>query len=238
MWNQDSFQESDPLHVQLTNTQTNAGRGWFGTVSGGCDYQVNSNIVVGALADGDWGSLGGTYSSSGSFGVLSQPAGQGGALIGGGSAAGLALQGSETMHSAWYAGARMGWLVTPTVLTYWEGGYTQAHFAQIDISSPRFAPTSAPANIALGGAIAALALDIPAQTYNGWFIGGGIDYALPIFSGLFWRADYRYATYSAVDVPIIVATTGLPVVPGRAVNSQMFVQTVRSELIYRFNWSH
>ena len=119
------------LHVQLTNTQTNAGRGWFGTVSGGCDYQVNSNIVVGALADGDWGSLSGTYSTVSGFQTFTQA---GAGVAGGGSFAGLGMQGSETMQSAWYAGGRVGWLVTPTVLGYWEGGYTQAHFSQINLS--------------------------------------------------------------------------------------------------------
>src|SRR5262245_17046371 len=33
------------------------GRGWFGTVQLGCDYQVSSNIVIGAFGDYDFGAL-------------------------------------------------------------------------------------------------------------------------------------------------------------------------------------
>ena len=29
----------------------NGGRGWFGTVQVGCDYQIGSNIVIGAFGD-------------------------------------------------------------------------------------------------------------------------------------------------------------------------------------------
>jgi outer membrane immunogenic protein len=221
MWNQDSYLEMDPAHVQLTRTQTNGGKGWFGTVSGGCDYQVNSSIVVGAFADGDWGSLSGTFSTPIARPVTSLPLGSlvaGGAQIGG-----LTDQGSESEQSAWAVGARIGWLVAPTVLTYWDGGYTLAYFSQINLSS-------------VGVPGIALGLNIPGQTYNGWFLGGGFDYALPFFSGLFWQTEYRYATYNAVDLPIIVTATGLPL--GRAINSQVWVQTVRSELVFRFNWSH
>ena len=237
MWNQDNYLETDPApHTQLTITQTNAGRGWFGTVGGGCDYQVNSNIVVGAFADGDWGSLSGNYSTGGGLGAATLVAAGAGTLAGGSSIAGGGLQGSETMQSAWYVGARMGWLVTPTVMTYWDGGYTQARFAQVNLSSPSL-NFNTPGSIALGSVgIASLGLNIPAQTYNGWFLGGGLDYALPFFSGLFWQTEYRFATYNAVDIPIIVTATGLS--SGRAINSQMFVQTVRSELIFRFNWMH
>ena len=201
MWNQDSFLETSPALVQITTTQTNSGRGWFGTVGGGCDYQVNSNIVIGALADGDWGSVKGTYSDGEN----------------------LFSQGSETMQSAWYVGGRVGWLVTPTVLTYWEGGYTQAHFSEIDLF------TSGIPSFPEGR-------DIAAHTYSGWFLGGGFDYALPILSGLFLRTDYRYSTYGAADLPEIITATGVPTTT--AVNSQKYVQTVRSELIFQFNWGH
>ena len=221
MWNQDSFLETAPALVQTTSSHTNSGKGWFGTVSGGCDYQVNSSIVVGAFADGDWGSLSGTFSTPIAGQLANLPLGNlvaGGAQIGG-----LTGQGSESEQSAWAVGARIGWLVTPTVLTYWDGGYTQAKFSQINLSS-----TGVP-SITLG-------LNIPAQTYNGWFLGGGFDYALPFFSGLFWQTEYRYATYNAVDIPIFVTATGLPL--GRAINSQVWVQTVRSELVFRFNWGH
>jgi hypothetical protein len=33
------------------------GRGWFGTVKVGCDYQISSNLVIGAFADYDFSGI-------------------------------------------------------------------------------------------------------------------------------------------------------------------------------------
>ena len=56
LWNIDHF--SNPgLGGAISNTTTSGGRGWLGTVGGGCDYQLGSlggfwsNWVVGAFAD-------------------------------------------------------------------------------------------------------------------------------------------------------------------------------------------
>jgi outer membrane immunogenic protein len=207
MWNQDYFMESDPLHVQFSPTLTGGGRGWFGTAVGGCDYELptpilGANIVIGAFADGDWGSIKGTW--------LHQTAN---------------VQGDEKESSAWAVGGRIGWLVTPTLLSYADGGYTQAHFDRIDLFSTLL--VTGPAN---------LNENIPAATYHGWFIGSGYEYKLPIFSGLYWRSEYRYSSYQAQDLSILSSSTGL--ITGTAINSKKFVQTVRSELVWRFNWFH
>src|SRR5580704_4284861 len=88
MWTQDQFIETDPGHGRTDpTTSTNGGRGWFGTAQGGCDYQLGSSWVIGAFADGDWGSLKGTAHVSG------------GAV------------GDETNSSTWAAGGRAGYLV-------------------------------------------------------------------------------------------------------------------------------
>jgi outer membrane immunogenic protein len=204
MWNQDYFMESDPAHVSVSPTLTGGGRGWFGTVSGGCDYQVNSTIVIGAFADGDWGSIKGTW--------LHQQAN---------------VQGSETEKSAWSAGGRIGWLVSPTFLTYVNAGYTQARFGQIDLFST--VSSTGPLN---------LNTHIGANTYNGWFLGSGAEYALSFIPlpGIFWRSEYRFSSYRAADLSIVSSITGLPT--GVAINSEKFVQTVRSELVWRFNFGH
>ena len=49
-------------------------------------------------------------------------------------------------------------------------------------------------------------VSLAAQTYNGWFIGSGFEYAfdwLPI-SGLFLKTEFRYSQYggNGVSVPI------------------------------------
>ena len=195
MWNQDSFVE-DLGHVPLTNTTTSGGRGWFGTAGLGCDYQVSSSIVIGAYGDWDFGDIKGEFAP-----------------------AGVGLVGTESEKWAWAVGGRIGWLVTPTVLTYFSGGYTQAHFDSVSFNA-------LPAQRSLVG------FSMGANTYNGWFLGSGFDYAISVLpSGFFLRSEYRYSTYQAADLSLLSAG-----VPFEAVNSKKFVQSVRSELTYRFNW--
>jgi outer membrane immunogenic protein len=197
MFNQDAVIETDPGHTALSANYTVGGRGWFGTVGAGCDYQVSSNIVIGAYGDWDFGSIKGQFPDALSVG-------------------------DESEKWAWAAGGRIGWLVTPTVLTYFSGGYTQAHFDTINFNTLGLPSIPAGSNIA-------------SHTYSGWFLGSGFDYAISILpSGFFLRSEYRYSTYHADDLSVLATTTGLPV--GFAVNSKKFVQTVRTELTYRFNW--
>jgi outer membrane immunogenic protein len=197
MWNQDNTVESDPGHVASTINDTNGGRGWFGTIGAGCDYQFNQNIVIGAFGDFDFMSLKGTLYVND-----------------------LAMVGDETERWAWGVGARVGWLVTPALLTYVNGGYTQTRFDQVNL-----------VNISTGASENEY---IAAHTYNGWFIGGGTEYNLNWIPGLFWRSEYRYASYRASDNSILNTSDGS--LTGDAMHSTKFVQTIRSELVYRFNW--
>jgi outer membrane immunogenic protein len=51
--------------------------------------------------------------------------------------------------------------------------------------------------------------------------------------GLFWRTEYRFASYD--NERLLVRTpSGAPT--DFSVNSEKFVQTIRSELVWRFNW--
>jgi outer membrane immunogenic protein len=197
MWNQENFFETDPGRVQLFPMETSGGKGWFGTAGAGCDYQVSSNIVIGAYGDWDFGNIKGQFDN-------------------------FFDSGTESEKWAWAAGGRIGWLVTPTVLTYFSGGYTQAHFDRVDLLGFFLPPFSTGNNI-------------PAHTYSGWFLGSGFDYAISVLpSGFFLRSEYRYSTYQADDLSRLDNITGLST--GRAYNSKKFVQTVRTELMYRFNW--
>ncbi len=82
-----------------------------------------------------------------------------------------------------------------------------------------------------------LGTNVAAQTYNGWFLGSGFEYAVSILpAGFFLKSEYRYSTYQAVDLSEVSNATGVPT--GNAWNSKKFVQTVRSELVYRFNMGH
>jgi outer membrane immunogenic protein len=110
--------------------------------------------------------------------------------------------------------------VTPSLLTYVDGGYTQTHFGQINLSN------------AITGAPAAF---MQANTYDGWFLGGGLEYALnfswlPIH-GLFWRNEYRFATYDAKNIQVLLPGGGSA---GFAVNVRPYNETITSSLVWKF----
>jgi outer membrane immunogenic protein len=205
LYNQDSHSETTAGLVPIGIQVTNGGRGWLGRVGGGCDYQVapifRGNLVIGAFGEYDFMNLHGTFSD---------PSGP--------------VTGNEKESSAWYAGGRIGYAVTPGLLTYFDGGYTQTHFNQLNFNSPFGAPTG---------------VGIAATNYNGWFLGGGTDTSLadllpglPV--GLFLRSEYRYSSYSAKDDPIFVTATGVP--NGASEHMQKYVQTLTTSLVWKFNW--
>jgi outer membrane immunogenic protein len=204
LWNQDQYQETNPGLVATSGTYTEGGRGWLGRFGGGCDYQLGggfSRWVVGAFADYDFMDLHGNYSPGSTI-----------------------FLGEEKETGAWYAGGRIGYLVTPSLLTYTSGGWTQTHFDQINLGSLTATPV-APSFM-------------PGHTYSGWFIGGGTEYALDLswlpIHGLFWRNEYRFAEYGSADLPIITAATGASTI---AEHEQKYVQTITSSLVWRFNWT-
>lgn len=195
LWN-----ENHTLPGTGTTWSTSGGDGWLGRLGAGCDYQINSSFVVGAFGDYDFMHLHGTFADP---------------VLGGG------VAGGQTEHWSWAAGGRLGYLVTPALLAYVDGGYTQAHFGGI-----MFAP-------AVGGT----AVDFTsANTYQGWFVGGGTEYALNLGwlpRGLFWRTEYRFADYNSATLPVFAvggAATGL------SEHIHPYDQTVTSGLAWRFNF--
>jgi outer membrane immunogenic protein len=202
MWNQEStFFIDGPPRTQATAATTEGGRGYFGTVQGGCDYQfalASYNLVVGAFGDYDFSSLKANVSPGG-----------------------LGLFGEEKMSSAWSVGGRVGWLVTPSLLTYFSGGYTEATFDRTNFNSV-ILPATPPAFF------------IDKRTYKGWFLGAGDEYALGFLPGLFWKTEYRFSQFDTETNPLRVFTTGA--LFGDSIDSKKFVHTIRSELTYHFNW--
>ena len=93
---------------------TQSGRGWFGTVNAGYDYQLTSRIVAGVFGDFDFANIRGTFQDQ--------------ATVAPG------LTGTMSEHNAWYAGLRGGWLNTPQILSYYDVGYTQANFGSVNLS--------------------------------------------------------------------------------------------------------
>jgi outer membrane immunogenic protein len=187
MWNQDSTLLD--AGVPDFPEQTFGGRGWFGTVQVGCDYQIGSNIVIGAFADYDFASIKGDISIAGE------------------------LFGEEKLKSSWAAGGRIGWLPFPQLLTFVSGGYTQARFGEVHFASSDFT--------------------LARHTYSGWFIGTGYEYGIGWLPGLFWKTEYRFADYGKENVALLDG--GAP--SGFTVDSHKYTHMVRSELVWRFNWS-
>ena len=206
MWNQDQheFNAAGPT----TGDTTIGGRGYLGRVGVGCDYQFGGRYLLGAFADYDFMGVRGNISP-----VFATPAG---------ATAPGNFTGTETEIGAWYAGGRLGYLITPTLMTYFDGGYTETRFGGVAL-----VPSSGTAagNFILG-----------ANTYRGWFIGGGDEYALGLSwlpRGVFWRTEYRFAQYRSANLPILTAA-GAPTAVSLAASKE--TQTITSGLVWRFNW--
>src|ERR1700676_5822789 len=106
IWDADTSTRVTGTGVPLSISQRQGGDGWFGTVGLGYDWQFNGPWVFGLLADGEFGSLKGT---------IQDPFAD--------------WTGSIKMQDAWAAGARVGYLVAPNVLSYVNGGYSGSHWA-------------------------------------------------------------------------------------------------------------
>ncbi len=181
----------------------NGGKGWFGTVQVGCDYQIGSNIVIGAFGDYDFGSIKGDMAVPNAFGP--------GPWIS-----------EEKLKSSWAAGGRIGWLpFQERLLVFVSAGYTQAKFGAVNF---HFADGSGPTGFSLAK-----------NTYDGWFIGSGYEYGIGFLPGLFWKTEYRFADYGKEHVNVL--RTAGNTITGATIESHKYVQTVRSELVWRFNWS-
>ncbi len=213
MWNQDhniSTSIGGVVPNDFTTIETtNGGRGWLGRLGAGCDYQVSSSWVIGVFGDYDFMRLKGSMATQ---------------LINGG----FPTATDENELSAWSVGGRIGYLIAPNVLTYFDGGYTQTRFDQMNPIRSNGVPTGN---------------GFPAHTYQGWFIGSGIEYAftwLPI-NGLFVRTEYRYATYQKDDLSEFILATGGPsgnAGQGNLLHSSKQVQTATTSLVWRFGGFH
>ena len=181
-----------------SRNETSGARGWFGTVGAGCDYQFD-RFVVGIFGDYDFMDVSGDLGFDGVQIVRGV--------------------GSQKQDWQWAVGGRVGYLITPQLLTYFSGGYTEAHwkgtsFTQFGVAAP--------------------AWTMPGMTRGGWFIGAGDEYALSFLPGLFWKTEYRYSEFDRANVGVNLAPAGTP--SGFAMTQKLREHSVRSELVYRFNW--
>lgn len=197
--------------VGTIDNATVGGDGWLATVGAGCDYQFSNRWVVGAFADGTWSDIKGDGMAR-IFGV------------------GDAAIGRLTNDYSWAVGGRIGYVVNPNFLTYFSGGYTQAHFKQQNFNTA-FLPST----------VTGVAL--PGQTFDGLFLGSGVEYAFDWLPGLFIKTEGRAAWYNRKDSVPFCATAGSVCAGPGLLNGGLdtdsrkpIVYTAKTELVYRFNW--
>jgi len=194
----------------ISTGQDVGAKGWLGKVGLGYDYQFAGpygSWVIGAFADADWSNIGGQYGID-TFGVPP-------ALM-----AATRLTGQYRSDYSWSVGGRIGYVALPGLLTYFNGGYTQSHSKRTNYFN-----TNAPAApIATGASLAG-------QTRDGFFLGGGTEYAVSMVPGLFWKNEVRFSSFdnktAAAVCPTAVCFTQ---------TSRLYEQKATTELVYRFNW--
>ena len=213
-----------PLTVFDTGHDLGA-RGWLGKVGAGWDYQFSGFLgtwVFGVFADGSWSSIKGNDS-------FFCPAGCAGPL---------SFAGQQNNDWSWAVGARLGYVVTPALLTYFNGGWTQSHWKQVNWLDNN------PADAGLG---TFTGLVKPSQTRDGWFIGGGTEYSfatswLPI-NGLFWKNEVRFSEFDNKTNGQLCTAAGVGFGCGAAgtiqslARTHIYEQAATTELVYRFNWT-
>jgi outer membrane immunogenic protein len=184
-------------------TTNNGGRGWLGMADVGYDYQFalgGFNLVAGVFGDYNFGNMTGTANFTAAPGTGF-----------------TTLTGVEKEKSFWDVGARAGWLITPDILSYFSGGYSDAHFNGMNLQP-------------FGGA----AMSTASHNYGGWFTGAGIETRIASIPGLYFNTEYRFTSYDSATLPVTgSAGTGLGAFSLKLQPSQ---QTVMSGLHYKFNW--
>jgi outer membrane immunogenic protein len=132
------------------------------------------------------------------------------------------VTGSQKQDQQWAVGGRVGYVVLPQLMTYVSGGYTQAHWKNATL-------------VGFGTFFPSPSVVLPGATKGGWFIGAGDEYALNFFlPGLFWKTEYRYSEFDRANVGNFP-----PPFPGAgsfSMTEKFREHSVRSELVYRFNW--
>ncbi|GAA3839420.1 autotransporter domain-containing protein [[Pseudomonas] carboxydohydrogena] len=185
-----SDQHSTTAGVATSLDSRMGGRGYFGTVGLGYDYQLTPAWVVGVFGDAQFGDI------RGSLVDIAAPA----------------ISGRLKNDANYAAGARLGYLVAPNVLSYVNAGYSYGQFKGSTFSD---------------GVTA-----IGKSHRDGWFIGGGVENDLNFFGikapGWFMKTEYRVTEY---DRKNSLYNDG----SGNGISFKPYVQTVSTSLVYRFN---
>ena len=101
------------------------------------------------------------------------------------------------------------------------GGYAQAKFNGSSgiLALAPFGPTG---------------LTLPNQTFSGYFLATGME--VMIAPGWFVKSEYRYADYGSKTLTDVGDPAFVAFSTGATTTIKPVVQTVRTELVYKFNW--
>lgn len=178
----------------LCNNQRQGGRGVAGTIGIGYDYQLTNKIVAGVFGDFDPTGIRGTIQDQ-------NPT----------------TAGNINENWSWAAGARLGWLVTPQILTYTEAGFTEARFG----GTQMLGTDGTPSGDTTGG-----------FTTNGWLLGAGVE--AMVAPGWFIRGEYRYSEFGSHTIAEFAADGTSN---GDSIHFRPETQTATIGLVYKFNWA-
>jgi outer membrane immunogenic protein len=200
VWDSSSATKVTGTGTPLSTSRMQGGDGWFGTVGAGYDWQFNSTWVFGIFGDGQFGSLRGTVEDQ--FANIS---------------------GTMKLRDTYAAGARLGYLVAPNVLSYVNAGWTGSDWSGSTLLTTGGVPTGIHTN--------------SYNTNSGAFVGGGVENNLNIFGisapGWFMKTEYRAAYFDTKNINEFTPAN-TPV--GRDISFRPLVQTISTSLVYRFNW--
>ena len=203
-----------PPGTVFTPNETFGGHGWLLTAQFGCDLQFGQTWVVGGFVDGDWSNMRGNRSLFGAF------------------------AGEERLKSSWAFGGRIGYLPTPALLAFVSAGYTGARFDEVNYLNGTTIAFNVPL-LAVVNAGPGATLQLLSERYNGFFIGGGAEYAIGWLPGLFWKTEYRFADYRTKSTQIrCPGCSGLAggELTGLVERNNVYTQTLRTALVWRFNF--
>jgi outer membrane immunogenic protein len=180
--------------------------GFFGTIEAGFDWQLGSSIVLGAVANYDFGK---TKMDNESFAVVETCA----ILLCSVSEGSFATQ--WKIGDSWAVGARVGFLAMDDALIYVLGGYTQAKVK---------------AAASLEGEEGSFTSLSDSSWEDGWFVGGGIEALLTDHISV--KAEYRYNDYGTIELEESFADEIVQTEISQ--EGDITVHSVRAVLSYRF----
>lgn len=181
----------------------------FGTIEAGFDYQIGSSVVVGLLANYDFGKTkmdnqSNTLVVNNNNNVIDN----------------ATFETKWEIGDSWAVGGRLGFVAMENALIYVLGGYTEAK-----IKSESSISGDNNANFAFSTSDSAWE--------DGWFVGGGVEALLTDSISL--KAEYRYNDYGSIKRNDEVDTGGEEFFFANSnQEADVTVHSVRAVLSYRF----